>query len=153
MTDAQDEGDSTAYTYNDREQLSRYTTPEGDIIQYAYDGAGNRTARQTTIQGDVEDKKKVISSDELVQIVLASYGMKAPEPTPEPTPTRLQTRERRPDARWTITEMGKAMAMATAMATATMATEMAMVKTTAMTVGTETVMVMATQRKPPKPVK
>ena len=146
---------STAYTYNDREQLSRYTTPEGDIIQYAYDGAGNRTARQTTIQGAVEDKKKVISPDELVQMVLASYGMKAPEPTPDTDP-RFQTRERRPDARWTITEMGKAMAMAMAtmamaMASMAMVIVVAMVKTMAMTVGME--MVMATQRKPPIAVK
>ncbi|WP_052475851.1 RHS repeat-associated core domain-containing protein [Cohnella kolymensis] len=80
ITGVQDEGHSSGYAYNDREQLSRVETVDGDVMLYEYDGAGNRIVRKTIIQGTKEDLQKVITTDELVEMVLASFGMKKPKP-------------------------------------------------------------------------
>ncbi|MEX2460407.1 MAG: hypothetical protein WD469_03775 [Paenibacillaceae bacterium] len=95
VTSGNDQGDATAYTYNVREQLSGYMTPEGDNIQYEYDGAGNRTVRKTLIQGAAEDKNQTITSDELLERVLASFGMKQ-QPEPMDTPSLPDSGEASP---------------------------------------------------------
>ncbi|TFE19413.1 RHS repeat-associated core domain-containing protein [Cohnella luojiensis] len=76
ITGVQEQNGSSGYVYNDREQLQRVETVDGDVILYEYDGAGNRTVRKAVIQGTVEDKNQVITTEELVQKVLESFGVK-----------------------------------------------------------------------------
>lgn len=84
ITGVQELEDASGYSYNNRELLERVETADGDVILYEYDGAGNRTVRKAILQGTVEDKNKVITTDELVQMVLESFGMKPGKPI-EPT--------------------------------------------------------------------
>ncbi|MUT64646.1 RHS repeat domain-containing protein [Paenibacillus sp. NEAU-GSW1] len=58
ITGIQEQDDTSGYAYNDREQLQRVETADGDVILYEYDGAGNRTVRKAILQGTVEDKNK-----------------------------------------------------------------------------------------------
>ncbi|WP_312752927.1 RHS repeat-associated core domain-containing protein [Rummeliibacillus suwonensis] len=74
ITKISEQGKDTSYTYDNREQLARTVTPEGDVMLYEYDGAGNRTVRKAIIQGSKEDKQKTITTEELIGMLLNSYG-------------------------------------------------------------------------------
>ena len=70
VTGVSTQEDKTGYAYDDREQLNEVTTPEGDIIRYEYDGAGNRTVRKAIIQGAKQDKQQEIDIEQIAQMVL-----------------------------------------------------------------------------------
>ncbi|MCU7850513.1 MAG: RHS repeat protein [Candidatus Thiodiazotropha sp. (ex Lucinoma kastoroae)] len=68
---------TTSYAYNPRDQLTRETQPDGTILDYQYDTAGNRTQVSVTHGGTVTTTDYSYDSLNRLQSVTNSKGVKS----------------------------------------------------------------------------
>ena len=68
----------TVYTYDEQNRLKSVTEPDGTMISYTYDGAGNR-ATETTVENGVKNAKTYTYNgrNQLLNVVQTVDGVTA----------------------------------------------------------------------------